>query len=164
MYGAGDVRIDTVPDARIIEPTDALVRVTRACICGSDLWPYNQMEHSEGGQRMGHEFIGVVDAVGSEVRTVKVGDVVVAPFAWSDGTCVFCQEGLHTSCLHGGWWARDGISASSSPTGRTTSVPSARGTRTASPCPPSTPSRAQKPPWTHEVCSPSWQMSQVPSE
>src|SRR6266481_5104853 len=63
MYGAGDVRIESVPDARIIEPTDALLVVTRACICGSDLWPYNQMEHSETGQRMGHEFIGVVDAV-----------------------------------------------------------------------------------------------------
>src|SRR6266487_4309745 len=93
MFGAGDVQIENVPDARIIEPTDALLRVTPACICGSDLWPYNQLEHSETGQRMGHEFIGVVDAVGSEVRTVKVGDVVVAPFAWSDGTCVFCQEG-----------------------------------------------------------------------
>jgi threonine dehydrogenase-like Zn-dependent dehydrogenase len=101
MYGAGDVRIENVPDARLIEPTDALVRVTRACICGSDLWPYNQMEPSETGQRMGHEFIGVVEAIGSDVRTAKVGDLVVAPFAWSDGTCVFCQEGLHTSCLHG---------------------------------------------------------------
>src|SRR6058998_1388982 len=109
MHGAGDVRVETVPDAHLVEPTDALVRITRACICGSDLWPYNQMEPSETGQRMGHEFIGVVEALGADVRTVKVGDVVVAPFAWSDGTCVFCQEGLHTSCLHGGFWARDGI-------------------------------------------------------
>src|SRR6266542_1311214 len=109
MYSAGDVRIENVPDARLIDPTDALVTVTHACICGSDLWPYNQMEQTETGQRMGHEFIGVVETVGSDVRTVKVGDTVVAPFAWSDGTCVFCQEGLHTSCLHGGWWARDGI-------------------------------------------------------
>ncbi len=69
MYGAGDVRVENVPDARIVEPTDALVRVTRACICGSDLWPYNQMEPSETGRRMGHEFIGVVDAVGADVRT-----------------------------------------------------------------------------------------------
>src|SRR5213592_3598329 len=104
MYGAGDVRIENVPDASLVEPTDALVRVTRACICGSDLWPYDQMEPSETGQRMGHEFIGIVEAVGADVRTVKVGDVVVAPFAWSDGTCVFCQEGLHTSCLHGGFF------------------------------------------------------------
>ena len=106
MYGAGDVRIENVPDARLVEPTDALVRVTRACICGSDLWPYNQLEPSESGQRMGHEFIGVVEDVGADVRTVKAGDLVVAPFAWSDGTCVFCHEGLHTSCLHGGFWAQ----------------------------------------------------------
>src|SRR5215212_897682 len=104
MYGAGDVRVENVPDARIIEPTDALVSVTRACICGSDLWPYKTLEHTETGRRMGHEFIGLVEAVGSEVRTVKRGDLVVAPFAWSDGTCVFCKEGLQTSCLHGGWW------------------------------------------------------------
>ena len=108
MYGAGDVRVDNVPDARIVEPTDALLRVTRACICGSDLWPYNQMEPNETGRRMGHEFIGLVDAVGADVRTVKPGDLVVAPFAWSDGTCVFCQEGLHTSCLHGGFWGGTG--------------------------------------------------------
>jgi threonine dehydrogenase-like Zn-dependent dehydrogenase len=104
MYGAKDVRVDTVPDARLVEATDALVRVTRACICGSDLWPYNGMTPSEIGNRMGHEFIGLVEAVGSAVRTVKKGDLVVAPFAWSDGTCEFCQQGLQTSCLHGGWW------------------------------------------------------------
>jgi len=107
MYGAGDVRIDNVPDAGIAEPTDALLRITHACICGSDLWPYNQMEHSDHGRRMGHEFIGVVEDVGGEVRTVQPGDVVVAPFAWSDGTCLFCREGLQTSCLHGGWWGGD---------------------------------------------------------
>ncbi|HEU4881498.1 MAG TPA: zinc-dependent alcohol dehydrogenase family protein [Longimicrobium sp.] len=104
MYGPGDVRIENVPDARIVERTDALVRITRACICGSDLWPYQSMEPTETGNRMGHEFIGIVEAVGADVRTVKPGDVVVAPFAWSDGTCIFCEEGLHTSCLHGGWW------------------------------------------------------------
>jgi len=107
MFGAGDVRIEQVPDATILEPTDALVVVSRACICGSDLWPYKSMEQSEFGRRMGHEFIGVVEAVGSEVRTVKPGDVVVAPFVVSDGTCVFCQEGLHTSCLHGARWCSD---------------------------------------------------------
>jgi threonine dehydrogenase-like Zn-dependent dehydrogenase len=104
MYGAGDVRVETVPDARLVDSTDALVRVTRACICGSDLWPYNGMKPSEIGNRMGHEFIGLVEEVGSDVRTVKKGDLVVAPFAWSDGTCEFCQHGLQTSCLHGGWW------------------------------------------------------------
>src|SRR5437867_4554556 len=104
MSGAGDVRIENVPDARLIEPTDALVAVTRACICGSDLWPYRTLGHSDIGRRMGHEAIGVVEAVGADVRTVKVGDVVVMPFAYSDGTCVFCHEGLQTSCIHGGFF------------------------------------------------------------
>ena len=104
MYGPGDVRVETVPDPQIVEPTDALLRVTRACICGSDLWPYQQMEPSQTGRRMGHEFIGIVEDVGAEVRTVKKGDLVVAPFAWSDGTCEFCRRGLQTSCLHGGFW------------------------------------------------------------
>jgi threonine dehydrogenase-like Zn-dependent dehydrogenase len=104
MYGARDVRVENVPDARLIEPTDALVTVTRACICGSDLWPYKEMSPVEGGRRMGHEAIGVVEAVGTEVRTLKVGDIVVMPFAFSDGTCVFCHEGLQTSCVHGGFF------------------------------------------------------------
>jgi hypothetical protein len=93
MYGAGDVRVEKVPDARLVEPTDALVTVTHACICGSDLWPYRKMAAGEAPRRMGHEFIGLVEAVGASVRTVKRGDLVVAPFAWSDGTCVFCHEG-----------------------------------------------------------------------
>src|SRR5437773_3593717 len=67
------------------------------------------MRPSETGKRMGNEFIGIVAAIGADVHTVNVGDVVIAPDAWSDGTCVFCREGLHTSCLHGGWWASDGI-------------------------------------------------------
>lgn len=104
MYGAGDVRVENVPDARLVAPTDALVRVTRACICGSDLWPYQQMPQSDVGNRMGHEFVGVVEDVGREVRTVKKGELVIAPFAISDGTCEFCQAGLQTSCVHGGWW------------------------------------------------------------
>src|SRR3989442_3157882 len=104
LYGAGDVRVENVPDARLIEPSDALVTVSRACICGSDLWPYQLMQPGEPPRRMGHEAIGVVEAVGAEVRTLKVGDVVVMPFAFSDGACVFCQEGLHTSCIHGGFF------------------------------------------------------------
>ena len=125
MYGAGDVRVETLPDPRIVEPTDALVRVTRACICGSDLWPYNQMEHEDAGRPMGHEFIGIVEAAGTDVRTVKPGDVVVAPFAYSDGTCVFCREGLHTSCIHGGFWGRDGVDGAQ---GEAVRVPLADGT------------------------------------
>jgi threonine dehydrogenase-like Zn-dependent dehydrogenase len=104
MFGAHDVRIQNVPDATIVSPTDALVRVTRACICGSDLWPYEAMERSESGRVMGHEAIGVVEAVGADVRKVKVGDFVIMPFAYSDGTCVFCHEGLQTSCVHGGFF------------------------------------------------------------
>jgi len=104
MFGAGDVRIENIPDATIIEPSDAVVAVSRACICGSDLWPYKTMEHSDSGRRMGHEAIGVVEVVGADVRAVKVGDLVVLPFAYSDGTCVFCHEGLPTSCVHGGFF------------------------------------------------------------
>ena len=104
MFGAGDVRIETIPDPGLIEPTDALVVITRACICGSDLWPYKTLENSETGRRMGHEAVGIVEAIGAEVRTVKVSDLVVAPFAYSDGTCAFCREGLHTACIHEGYF------------------------------------------------------------
>ena len=104
MHGAGDVRVEDVPDARLVEPTDAVVVVTRACICGSDLWPYKTMEASETARPMGHEAIGIVDAVGDGVRILRAGDLVVMPFAYSDGTCVFCHEGLHTSCVNGGFF------------------------------------------------------------
>ena len=125
MYGAGDVRVDDVPDARLVDPTDALITVASAAICGSDLWPYKSMEHSETGRRMGHEFIGVVEDVGPEVRTLKAGDLVVTPFLWSDGTCVFCREGLHTSCLHGGRYGDDGVDGGQ---GEAVRVPQADGT------------------------------------
>jgi threonine dehydrogenase-like Zn-dependent dehydrogenase len=104
MYSAGDVRIENVPDPKIIEPTDAVIRVTRACVCGSDLWPYQKMEQSDTGRVMGHEAIGVVEDVGADVRTIKRGDLVIMPFAFSDGTCVFCHDGLQTSCIHGGFF------------------------------------------------------------
>jgi hypothetical protein len=74
MYGAGDVRVESVPDAQLVERTDALVRVTRSAICGSDLWPYKSMDPTEAGRRMGHEFIGVVEDVGNDVRTMKKGE------------------------------------------------------------------------------------------
>src|SRR6266545_3272504 len=130
MYGAGDVRVEAVPDARLIEPTDALVSVTRAAVCGSDLWPYKTMEHSDTGRRMGHEFIGVVEAVGADVQTVKTGDVVVSPFLWSDGTCVFCREGLQSECLHGG---RYGFGDVDGGQGEAVRVPLADGTLVALP-------------------------------
>jgi threonine dehydrogenase-like Zn-dependent dehydrogenase len=104
-HGTRDVRVEEVPDATLREPTDALVRVTHAGICGSDLWPYRGelLIYGENG-RMGHEFIGVVDAVGAEVQTLRPGDRVIAPFAFSDGVCGYCSAGLHTSCVRGGYW------------------------------------------------------------
>ena len=86
MYSVGDVRIEDVPDPAIIEPTDAVITVTRASICGSDLWPYRSMEPSEAGVVMGHEAVGVVAAIGADVTSVKAGDTVIMPFAFSDGT------------------------------------------------------------------------------
>src|SRR3954462_13325134 len=109
MYSAGDVRVEDVPDAQLVDPTDALVRVTSACICGSDLWPYASMRPSETGQSMGHEAIGVVEEVGADVRRLKRGDLVVVPFAFSDGTCAFCHEGLHTACVHVGFFGNNGM-------------------------------------------------------
>jgi threonine dehydrogenase-like Zn-dependent dehydrogenase len=125
MYAAGDVRVEDVPDAHVVEPTDALVSVTRAAICGSDLWPYQQMERTDTGRRMGHEFIGVVEEVGADVRTVQAGDLVLSPFVWSDGTCVLCRDGLQTSCLHGGRYGMDGVDGGQ---GEAVRVPQADGT------------------------------------
>jgi threonine dehydrogenase-like Zn-dependent dehydrogenase len=130
MYEAGDVRVEDVPDPSIVEPTDAIVRVTRACICGSDLWPYKTMEPSESGRVMGHEAIGVVEALGADVRTVEQGDLVVMPFAFSDGTCVFCREGLQTSCVHGGFFGTVGVPGAQAEAVR---VPQADGTLVALP-------------------------------
>ncbi|MFF3567723.1 zinc-dependent alcohol dehydrogenase family protein [Nocardia jiangxiensis] len=104
MYGPGDVRVIDVPDPIIQNPTDAVVRVVRSCICGSDLHPYHSMPPTPEGSSMGHEFVGIVEDIGSDVHTVRKGDFVIAPFAWSDGTCDFCREGLQTSCRHGGFW------------------------------------------------------------
>src|SRR3712207_4450387 len=125
MYSAGDVRIENVPDPSIVDPTDAILRVTRACICGSDLWPYASMERSETGQSMGHEAIGAVEEVGADVRKIKPGDVVVMPFASSDGTCAFCQEGLHTACVHAAFFGNNGMNGAQAEAVR---VPYADGT------------------------------------
>jgi threonine dehydrogenase-like Zn-dependent dehydrogenase len=125
MYGAGDVRVQDVPDPTLQEPTDAVVRVLRSCICGSDLWPYGSMPAAEGGRRIGHEFLGVVADTGPDVSGLKAGDLVVAPFVWADNTCVFCREGLPTSCRHGGQWAANGIDGGQ---GEAVRVPQAQGT------------------------------------
>ena len=103
MPKAHEVRIENVPDAAIQQSTDAVIRITRACICGSDLWPYNGGPNVEG-QRMGHEAIGVVEDVGSDVQRIKRGQVVIMPFVDSDGTCLFCEEGLPAACVHRGFF------------------------------------------------------------
>ncbi|MEU5529540.1 zinc-dependent alcohol dehydrogenase family protein [Micromonospora chersina] len=125
IHGPNDVRVEEVPDAAVRTPTDAVVRVVLACICGSDLWAYRGVAQRQPGQRIGHEFLGVVEAVGAEVASVRVGDLVVAPFVWSDGICDFCREGLHTSCPHGGFWGSVGSDGGQ---GEAVRVPYADGT------------------------------------
>jgi threonine dehydrogenase-like Zn-dependent dehydrogenase len=107
FHGTKDVRVEEVADPSIVEATDAIVRVTHACICGSDLWFYRGVAPWQPGWRTGHEWMGVVEEVGSEVTSVKPGDHVLAPFAYSDGTCEYCQIGVHTSCVNGGYWGGD---------------------------------------------------------
>lgn len=105
MFGAGDVRVIDVPAPTLQAPTDAIVRVTMACVCGSDLHGYHSMPTSDEPRPMGHEFIGIIEELGSEVTGLSVGDLVISPFAFSDNTCSFCQEGFHTACKHGGCMA-----------------------------------------------------------
>lgn len=103
MYGAGDVRVVDVPEPTIVEPTDAVVRVVRGCICGSDLHGYRSMPAAQEGRLMGHEAIGVIEDTGADVSLVTKGDFVIVPFGLQDNTCVFCREGFPTSCVHGAW-------------------------------------------------------------
>jgi threonine dehydrogenase-like Zn-dependent dehydrogenase len=98
----GSITVGDRPDASIAEPTDAVVRVVMACVCGSDLWYYSGETEFEPGP-IGHELIGVVEDVGSEVTTVRPGDFVVSPFAFSDGTCPHCRHGVQTACVNGGF-------------------------------------------------------------
>lgn len=108
FHAPGDVRVEDVPDPRLVEPTDAIVRVTYACVCGSDLWFYRGINASwEPGWRTGHEFVGVVEEVGSAVSAVRPGDYVIAPFSYACGRCEFCRKGVHTSCVDGGYWGGD---------------------------------------------------------
>src|SRR5947209_8491403 len=95
------------PDPSIAEPTDAVVRVVLACVCGSDLW-YYRGDTKFGPGPIGHEFVGVVEDVGSSVDRVKKGDFVIAPFAYSDGTCPHCTHGITTACVNGGFFPMNG--------------------------------------------------------
>jgi len=125
IHGPGDIRVEHVPDAALKEPTDAVVRVELACVCGSDLWAYRGVSRRQPGQRIGHEFIGEVVDVGSEVTSVRVGDRVIAPFMWSDGTCAYCVAGVRTSCPEGGMWGQRGFDGGQ---GEAVRVPQADGT------------------------------------
>ncbi|MEV5147555.1 alcohol dehydrogenase catalytic domain-containing protein [Streptomyces sp. NPDC052727] len=125
MYGPGDVRVENVPDPRIIDPTDAIVRITLACVCGSDLHPYHSMDKSEHGVPMGHEFLGVVEETGSGVAGLKPGDAVISPFSWADNTCPICRDGFHTACPNGGWYAAGDVGGAQAEAIR---VPQASGT------------------------------------
>jgi threonine dehydrogenase-like Zn-dependent dehydrogenase len=125
LYGAGDVRVEQVLDPILRLPTDAIVRVVSSCVCGSDLWLYRGTVGVAEPVRIGHEFTGIVEEVGAGVTTVRPGDLVVAPFMYSDGLCDFCESGLQTSCRHGGIWARDGMDGGQ---GEAVRVPLADGT------------------------------------
>ncbi|NKY24964.1 zinc-binding dehydrogenase [Nocardia gamkensis] len=109
MYAPGDVRVIDVPDPMITQPADALVRIVRSCICGSDLHPYHSITPSDHGVPMGHEALGIVEDIGADVTTVRKGDLVITPFAYSDGTCDYCRAGLQTSCHHGGFWGSEHV-------------------------------------------------------
>ncbi|MCW2618239.1 MAG: dehydrogenase [Modestobacter sp.] len=99
LYAPGDVRVEDRPEAAIEKPTDAVIRLTAACVCGSDLGPYRGIEPIDGPRPMGHEYVGVVEAVGSEVTSVKPGQFVVGSFVASDNTCEICQACYQSSCV-----------------------------------------------------------------
>ena len=107
FHGEGDVRVEEVPDPTVEQATDAVVRIVRSSVCGSDLWSYRGISEGTAGGRTGHELTGIVEAVGDGVRDVAVGDLVVAPFAFGDGTCEYCRAGLWTSCRQGGFFGGD---------------------------------------------------------
>ncbi|HVK29565.1 MAG TPA: zinc-dependent alcohol dehydrogenase family protein [Nocardioides sp.] len=105
IHAAGDIRVEEVPDPVIKKPTDAIVKVTAGCICGSDLWPYRGENPIRSGSTIGHECIGIVEEVGSEVRDFKAGDYVVVPFCHCDNTCVHCRAGAQSACVNLGMTA-----------------------------------------------------------
>ncbi len=125
LYGPRDVRFEERPDPTMIEPTDAILRISAACVCGSDLWPYRGIAPITQPTPMGHEYVGIVEEVGSEVKHIKPGQFVVGSFATSDNTCPNCQYGYHSSCVQ-----REFMSAAQAPLLR---VPLADGTLVATP-------------------------------
>jgi threonine dehydrogenase-like Zn-dependent dehydrogenase len=120
LHGPGDVRYEHVEDPKILKPTDAIIKLSASCVCGSDLWPYRGLQPMDGPAHMGHEYCGVVVEVGSEVKTVKPGQFVVGSFCISDNTCPHCQYGFQSSCVQ-----REFMSGAQAPYAR---VPLADGT------------------------------------
>lgn len=100
LNGPRDIRVEEVDDPKIIEPTDAIIRLSATCICGSDLWPYRGIDEFSGRRQMGHEYVGVVEEIGSDVSEIKVGDLVVGSFVASDNTCEICAAGFQSKCVH----------------------------------------------------------------
>ena len=125
LYGPGDVRYDERPDPSIVETTDAIIRLSITCICGSDLWPYRGLNPATEPVPMGHEYCGIVEEVGRDVTSIKRGQFVIGSFAASDNTCPHCRAGYHTSCAHREW-----VTGAQAPLLR---VPMAAGTLVATP-------------------------------
>jgi threonine dehydrogenase-like Zn-dependent dehydrogenase len=117
LYGARDVRFETVPDPAIVQPTDAILRISAACVCGSDLWPYRGIAPIDGPTTMGHEYCGIVEEVGRDVRNVRRGQFVVGSFATSDNTCAHCRHGYQSNCARREW-----VSAAQAPLLRVTNA------------------------------------------
>ena len=129
LYGPGDVRFEERPEPKIIYPTDAVIRISAACVCGSDLWPYRGISPIKEPTPMGHEYCGIVEEAGSAVKTIKPGQFVIGSFFASDNTCPHCQYGYQTSCQH-----RELVTTAQAPRLR---VPLADGTLVATPALPS---------------------------
>ena len=100
MYAPGDVRVEDRPDPTVQLPTDAIIRLTASCVCGSDLWSYRGQDQMSGPTPMGHEYVGVVEEVGTDVATVTPGDFVIGSFFASDNTCEICQAGYQSRCIY----------------------------------------------------------------
>ena len=127
MYAPGDVRVEDRPEPTILKPTDAVIRLTATCICGSDLWPYRGADDVSRPTPMGHEYAGIVEEVGADVSSVKPGQFVVGSFFASDNTCEICRAGYQSSCVH-----RQGIGAEGAQA-ELMRVPWAEGTLVATP-------------------------------
>jgi threonine dehydrogenase-like Zn-dependent dehydrogenase len=100
LYAPRDIRVEDRADPKITEPTDAIIRLSATCVCGSDLWPYRGIEAIDGPSPIGHEYVGIVEETGSDVHTIKPGQFVIGSFFASDNTCPICQAGYQSSCIH----------------------------------------------------------------